>query len=77
MGYEGGVEIETVMANFGPTAFTDEITVHNIRGTYTGNGFTVYGGVNNLTDESPYASELAYPVSPVGRYFYLGATMSL
>ena len=22
-------------------------------------------------------SELAYPVSPVGRYFYLGATMSL
>ena len=77
LNYEGGTEIETVMTNFGPTAFTDEVTVHNIRGTYTGNGFTVYGGVNNFTDESPYISELAYPVSPLGRYFYLGATMSL
>jgi hypothetical protein len=30
-----------------------------------------------LTDESPYISEMAYPVSPVGRYFYLGATLNL
>ncbi len=77
LNYESGTEIETVMANFGPTAFTDEITIHNLRGTYTGNGYTVYGGINNLTDEQPYISELAYPVNPVGRYFYLGATMSL
>ena len=77
LNYESGTEIETVMANFGPTAFTDEITIHNLRGTYTGDGYTFYGGINNLTDEQPYISEMAYPVNPVGRYFYLGATMSL
>ena len=77
LNYEAGTEIETVMANFGPSAFTDEIIIHNLRGSYAGDGYSIFGGVNNLTDESPYASELAYPVSPVGRYFYLGATLSL
>jgi outer membrane receptor protein involved in Fe transport len=77
LNYEAGTEIETVMTNFGPSAFTDEIVVHNLRGSYTVEDFTLYGGINNLTDESPYASELAYPVSPVGRYFYVGATLSL
>jgi len=33
--------------------------------------------VNNVTDEEPYKSERAYPVSPIGRYFYVGATFAL
>ena len=78
LNYEAGTEIETVMANFGPSAFTDEIIIHNLRGSYAGDGYSIFGGINNLTDESPYASRAsAYPVSPVGRYFYLGATLSL
>ena len=76
--YEDGAEIETAMANFGPTAFTDSQTfIHNIRGSFTTDGFSVYGGINNLTDESPFITERAYPVSPVGRYFYIGTTFSL
>ena len=76
--YEDGAEIETAMDNFGPSAFTDSATfIHSIRASYTKEDFTLYGGVNNLTDESPFITERAYPVSPVGRYLYLGATISL
>ncbi len=78
LNYEAGTEIETVMANFGPSAFTDEETfITDLRGSYTGNNYSVYFGVNNVTDENPYGSEIAYPVSPIGRYFYLGANYSL
>lgn len=76
--YEDGAEIETAMTNYGPTAFTDSQTfIHSIRGSYGKDDFTFYGGINNLTDEEPYITERAYPVSPVGRYFYVGATFSL
>ncbi|WP_404480620.1 TonB-dependent receptor domain-containing protein [Novosphingobium sp. BL-52-GroH] len=34
--------------------------------------FTVYGGVNNLFDTKPDIGAVAYPVSAVGRSFYLG-----
>ena len=53
---------------------------------YTGNGFEhditvsydfseklqVYGGVNNLTDTEPFLGSLVRPVSPRGRFFFLG-----
>jgi outer membrane receptor protein involved in Fe transport len=35
--------------------------------------FTFYGGVNNLTDEAPFANRVSYPVSPLGRFFFVGA----
>lgn len=73
--YEDGAEIETAMSNFGPSAFSDESTfIHDFRAAYTQDHYSVYGGVNNLTDEEPFITERAYPVSPVGRYFYVGAT---
>lgn len=78
LNYEAGTEIETVMKNFGPSAFTDDDTfVSDIRGAFAGDDYSVYFGVNNITNENPYGSERAYPVSPVGRYFYLGANYSL
>ncbi len=78
LAYEDGAEIETAMANFGPSAFTDSSTfIHSIRGSYNKGSLALYGGINNLTDESPFITERAYPVSPVGRYFYFGATLSL
>ncbi len=40
------------------------------------NGIAVYGGVNNLTDQEPDLGEDFYPVSAVGRFWYLGATFS-
>ncbi|WP_278069631.1 TonB-dependent receptor plug domain-containing protein [Brevundimonas sanguinis] len=34
---------------------------------------TVYGGVNNLTNQEPDIGSLYTPVSPLGRFFYIGA----
>lgn len=40
--------------------------------------FTFYGGVNNFTDQKPaIAANFGYPVSTVGRFFYVGARASL
>lgn len=36
--------------------------------------FTIRGGVNNLTDERPFKAEAAYPISAVGRNFFVGVT---
>ena len=76
--YEGGVEIETAVENYGPGVFTDGTTlIHNARLSYSTGELSVFGGVNNLTNESPYVTERAYPVSPIGRFFYVGAKISL
>jgi outer membrane receptor protein involved in Fe transport len=77
--YEDGIEIETALANYGEAAFTDDDTyIHDIRGSYAWDEtLTFFGGVNNITDEEPFSSERAYPVSPVGRYAYLGLTYKM
>ncbi|MFT4797710.1 MAG: outer membrane receptor protein involved in Fe transport [Candidatus Azotimanducaceae bacterium] len=78
LAYEDGVEIETAFANFGADGFTDDDTyIHDIRATYLWDSITFFGGLNNVTDEEPYSTERAYPVSPVGRYAYLGLTYRL
>ncbi|KPP88213.1 TonB-dependent receptor domain-containing protein [Erythrobacter sp. HL-111] len=70
----GDVEIETVDAQFGPIGIADEYFIHDLSASYTfmDDRFEVYGGVNNLTDEQPFVTERAYPVNPVGRFFYAG-----
>ena len=46
---------------------------HDLYGSYEINeDLSVYGGVNNVTDEQPDLGELSYPVSPLGRYMFLG-----
>lgn len=49
---------------------------HDLRfAVEAGDSFTLYGGVNNLTDSKPdYA--VFYPVSPVGRSFFLGVKVN-
>ena len=40
--------------------------------------FTFYGGINNFTDQQPdIAAGFGYPVSAIGRYFYIGAKIKL
>ena len=34
--------------------------------------YEVYGGVNNFTDQEPEPDDYIYPVSPLGRYYYVG-----
>ena len=52
---------------------------HDIQLSYDiENRFTFYGGVNNFTDQQPdIAAGFAYPVSAIGRFFYVGAKIKL
>ena len=36
----------------------------------------IYGGINNVTDREPFLGSLARPVSPRGRFFFLGVSGS-
>ncbi len=72
------VEIEVGLEQFGPSAFAGPAHIHDINASYRVNDmFTVYGGVNNLADRKPYITEQAYPVSPIGRQFFLGVTANI
>lgn len=75
----GDVEIETYEAQYGPAGIADEYFIHNVTGSYSfmDDRFEVYGGINNLTNEKPFATERAYPVNPIGRYFFIGARARL
>jgi hypothetical protein len=36
----------------------------------------VYGGINNITDERPFITEFAFPVSPQGQFLFVGLEMN-
>lgn len=69
-----GVEIETINAQFGPAGMVGETWTHDLAASYifTGYNLEVFGGVNNISDVKPFVTERAYPVSPIGRSFFLG-----
>ncbi|ASJ91896.1 TonB-dependent receptor [Porphyrobacter sp. CACIAM 03H1] len=69
-----GVEIETIDAQFGPAGMVDETWTHDLAASYTFTDYNLelFGGVNNLSDVKPFVTERAYPVSPIGRSFFLG-----
>jgi iron complex outermembrane receptor protein len=47
--------------------------LHDVQLRYTyDERFSVYGGVNNLTNQEPTWSDYFYPVGPQGRAFYVG-----
>ena len=57
---------------------TREAFIHDIAFSYEASDMlTVYGGVNNVLNRKPFVTEQAYPVSPVGTLFFLGATVSM
>jgi len=67
------VQVERIDLEFGPAGWADEYYVHDLSGSYEwGESFTFYGGVNNLTNEEPFLASSAYPVSGLGRYYFLG-----
>ncbi len=74
-----GVEIETIDAQFGPAGLTGETWMHNVSASYEipDMGMQVFGGVTNLSDVKPYITERAYPASPVGRSFFIGARWTM
>ena len=69
------IQIERIDFEFGPAGFAPDYWIHNLAFNYDAtDNITFYGGINNLTDEEPYLSSSAYPVSGMGRSFFIGAT---
>lgn len=69
------IQIERVETEFGPAGIAPEYWLHNLAFNLDATDqITFYGGINNLTDEEPYLSSSAYPVSGIGRTFFLGLT---
>jgi outer membrane receptor protein involved in Fe transport len=69
------IEIETV-DNF-TNAWTGETWRHDVSGTFQVNDrVMVYGGVNNVFDETPAIGSISYPVGAVGRTFFFGFNVS-
>ncbi|MGA1581061.1 MAG: TonB-dependent receptor domain-containing protein [Luminiphilus sp.] len=70
-------EIQDIKERYGADAFFDEVYILDLYANYQlSDSLSVYGGVNNLTDEEPFSTELAWPVGPRGRFFFLGVTYS-
>lgn len=68
-----GVEIERQAIEFGPAGTAPEKYVHDVNFNFDANDrFSFYGGINNLTDEEPHINRSSYPVSPVGRFLFVG-----
>ena len=69
------IEFERIATEFGPAGLAPAYWLHNLAFSLDATDqVTFYGGVNNLTDEEPYLSSSAYPVSGIGRSFFLGLT---
>ncbi|GIX18593.1 MAG: hypothetical protein KatS3mg120_0269 [Erythrobacter sp.] len=69
------IQIERIDFEFGPAGFAPDYWIHNLAFSLDAtDNITFYGGINNLTDEEPYLSSSAYPVSGLGRNFFLGVT---
>lgn len=69
LGLNGNADI------YGADGFFDETYIFDVNASYEhSDSLTFYGGVNNLADEEPFSTELAWPVDPRGRFFFLGVT---
>ncbi|MEM7217634.1 MAG: TonB-dependent receptor [Pseudomonadota bacterium] len=71
------VEIDTADTLYGPAVEMDDLWIHSISAEYMlQEGIQIYGGVRNLTNKKPFATDRAWPASPRGRFFFLGVTYS-
>ncbi|WP_299196589.1 TonB-dependent receptor [uncultured Erythrobacter sp.] len=77
------VEIETV-GNTGADTYSfangiaSDVFIHDITFSFEAtDNIDLYGGVNNVFNRKPFVTEQAYPVSPVGTLFFLGATLTM
>ncbi len=72
------VEVESADVLYGPNGFADEVFIHDISFNYEVNEeVNVFGGINNIADKNPFITESAFPVNPLGRYFFMGVNLKL
>lgn len=72
------IQIERIAVEFGDAGFAPTYFIHGL--SFNVDVFkdsTIYGGVNNLTNAQPYLSSSAFPVSGLGRLFFLGIRTKL
>jgi iron complex outermembrane recepter protein len=70
-----GIEVEDGDTGFARPNRSPAQWSHNLSLRYeVTDDFSLRAGVNNVTNERPFAAEAAYPVSARGRSFFLGAT---
>lgn len=68
------VQIERIALEYGDVGLADATYVHDISFNLKANDkFDFYGGVNNVSDVRPFINASAYPVTPLGRYYFVGA----
>lgn len=54
--------------------YVEERREHSLQASYDlDDRLTLFAGIRNFTDQKPHTGLLSWPVSPVGRYFYMGA----
>jgi outer membrane receptor protein involved in Fe transport len=59
-------------------ANTGSLWIHNVSGNYAiSDRYTVYGGIQNFTDEQPFDTQPAFPTGLRGAYFFAGVTVNL
>jgi outer membrane receptor protein involved in Fe transport len=69
----GVIQIESIESDFGDAGWADAMWIHDLSASFTWKeGFEIYGGINNVTNERPFITSPAFPVSGVGRFYFLG-----
>jgi len=59
-------------------ARTGTLWMHTVSGVYEiSDRWRVHAGIDNLTDEQPFATQPSFPTGLLGRYFFGGVTYSL
>ncbi len=67
------IQIERIDLEFGEEGYARAYWLHDVSFNFEFNeGFELYGGISNLTNAKPYLASSAYPVSGVGRSYFLG-----
>ena len=74
-----GITNEDLDSNpdFADPLTTGDSFVHDVTAGYEVNeGFSVYGGINNVFDREPFLASLTRPVSPRGQFFFAGVRLN-
>jgi outer membrane receptor protein involved in Fe transport len=71
------VEVESAYSTF-VNPMADRYFIHDLAASYEViKNMTLFGGVNNITGVDPIATSTSYPVSPMGRTFFVGVNSRL
>ena len=69
------IQIERIDFEFGPAGFVPDYWLHNVSFALNATDrIQFYGGINNLTNKEPYLASSAFPISGLGRSYFLGVT---